>query len=177
MSPLNRRVTTLGAVLRAAAEGRLPAGWIYLQSKSVSSPDAPVYVAEAEESTDDAGRPVAALAAGFVVEGLEPAQLEDVAECCREFEDPPSDALLLESFLYYWRFDAFLPHPGAGEPPPWEEAQARLDREFYDGRGEERAATRCVAPECNKGRIRHSTLCRAHHFAMIHRRPCPFEDP
>jgi len=29
------------------------------------------------------------------------------------------------------RFDAFLPSPGAPDPPPWEETQLKLDRQFY----------------------------------------------
>ena len=78
-----------------------------------------------EVERDDHFRPLPAVQAGFSREGLDTDTLEGTAECARSFEDPPSDALLVESFSYYLRFDAFLPAPGAPDPPPWEEVRLK----------------------------------------------------
>jgi hypothetical protein len=76
---------------------------------------------------DERGIPVAAIAHGYPKEGLDGATFEDTARWARQFVDPPSDELLLESYLYYLENDAFLPRPDAPPPLPWEETQAKRD--------------------------------------------------
>jgi len=74
---------------------------------------------------------------GYEVESLDSHAIENVVAWARLFRDPPDPPLMLEGFVYYCRYDAFPQAPGAGPPPPWEEVQRRLDREFYDGLGAE----------------------------------------
>ena len=49
-------------------------------------------------------------------------------------------------------------------------------RRFYDMLGAERPAVPCRDAGCHRGAIELSVLCRPHHFEMIHKRPCPFDD-
>jgi hypothetical protein len=125
---------------------------------------------------DEQFRAIAAVQAGFPRSSLNTQQIEDTSDCARDFHDPPSDDLLVESFAYYLLYDAFLPHPGAPEPPPYEDTQRRLDREFYDLLGPERSDQCCRHETCDRGAISHSVLCRSHHFESIRGRPCPFDD-
>jgi hypothetical protein len=60
--------------------------------------------------------------------------------------------------------------------PPSNEFRRRLDREFYDILGAERANQFCREEGCDRGAIEHSLFCRVHHFEMVKRRPCPFDD-
>lgn len=168
---------TLGSALRSALLRTLPSGWLYLPKEVALTPETEcVLVDDPDAELDERCRPVEAVRAGFPREGLDTEGLADTADCAKLFQDPPSDALLVESFAYYLRFDAFLPRPGAGEPPPWEETQMKLDREFYDLLGPERPDQLCRRENCKRGAISHSVLCRIHHFEDIRGRPCPFED-
>jgi hypothetical protein len=83
---------------------------------------------------------------------------------------------MLESFDWYLRHDVFLPRPGAPPPPPPDVVTHRLDREFYDALGAQRAEERCAEPGCSRGAVNHSVLCRVHHFEMVKKRSCPFSD-
>lgn len=56
------------------------------------------------------------------------------------------------------------------------EWQRSIDREFYDVLGAERSDVRCHEPGCKRGAISLSVLCRPHHFEMVKKRPCPFDD-
>src|SRR5258708_6226737 len=85
------------------------------------------------------------------------------------------DTVRLESFLYYVRFDTFLPEIGAPDPPPWEETRRRLDLEFYDNLGPENPSRPCRHEGCDRGSIRNGVLCKPHHFELIEHRECPFE--
>jgi len=78
--------------------------------------------------------------------------------------------------IHYQRFDAFLPHIGAPDPPSWEETQLRMDREFYDRLGSERPDVPCREAGCARGAVRLSVFCKVHHFQQVQRRPCPFTD-
>ena len=160
------RITTMRIALRAAAEGRLESGWLYLPSESNPSLDSPCFIRRDEEG--DEANP------NFSQEGLDTQTMEDTARRAREFEAKPTDNLLLESFTYYWRFDAWLPYPGAPDPPPWRETKARLDREFFDSLGLERDAVRCAEAGCTRGAIELGVLCRIHHFEMVKKERCPF---
>jgi len=154
------------AALRAASEGSLESGWLYLASSEDPTLDSFCLIhGDAEEQEPDPNFPQG---------GLDTQTLEDCAHCARQFEAKPTDDLLLESFTYYWRFDAWLPHPGAPDPPPWEETKARLDREFFDSLGPERSSVHCKEEGCTRGAVEGSVLCRAHHFEMVKHERCPF---
>jgi hypothetical protein len=60
-------------------------------------------------------------------------------------------------------------------PPPVEDRQRRLDREFYDRLGTEDSSRPCKRDGCGRGAIANSVLCKRHHFEMIQRRDCPFD--
>lgn len=170
---------TLGQALRGSLERTLPEGWLYLPASEKLTPDTPsvlLLYSDDETERDDDGKPVAAIDAGFPEEGLDTQLMEDTAEAARLFQDPPSDALLIESFEYYRRFDAFLPKPGAPEPPPPDETQRHVDRTFYDLLGPERPDRQCRAHGCARGAVSLSALCRIHHFENVHERACPFSD-
>ena len=62
----------------------------------------------------------------------------------------------------------------AADPPPVEDRQRRLDREFYERLGAEDPSRPCKHDDCSKGAIPNSVMCKRHHFEMIHRRDCPF---
>jgi hypothetical protein len=74
--------------------------------------------------------------------------------------------------------------PGNGPPVSGEERakhKAEIDelllaqdKQFYDSLGEERPTVPCREPNCNRGAIALSVLCRIHHFEMIQGRPSPF---
>jgi hypothetical protein len=60
-------------------------------------------------------------------------------------------------------------------PPPVEDRQRRLDREFYEKLGPEDLSRPCKKEDCQRGAIPNSVLCKRHHFEMIQRRDCPFD--
>jgi len=106
---------TLGEALRLAAEGRFPEGWLFLPSRAVTLAT-PALVVEYGADADARSIPFVATARGFPIEGLDKDLLEDVVEGARGLQDPPDDDLLLEAFVYYWVYDAFLPARGAPAP-------------------------------------------------------------
>jgi hypothetical protein len=167
------RRTTMRIALRAAAAGKLEQGWLYLPTSEKPTPDTPCLLVD--PGPDDDPEAIA-LERGFPTEGLDTATIEDTAKCACLFRNPPTDALLLESFVYYWRFDAWLPFPGAPDPPPREETKKRLDREFFEALGEERRGETCRSQGCERGAIHQSVFCRVHHYEMIKGEPCPFLD-
>ena len=61
------------------------------------------------------------------------------------------------------------------EPPPsyWRRTHAT----WFSTLGPETGPSKCSAPDCTRLAIRSSTKCRAHHYEMIHRLPCPFPSP
>jgi hypothetical protein len=165
---------TMRSALRAAAAGKLEQGcWLFFAGSELPTLDTPCLLLDAD--TDEDPGAIAA-ESGFPQEGLDTATIEGTAEGARQIEDPPTDELLLESFVYYWRFDAWLPHPGAPDPPPWEETKMRLDREFFEELGEERPGVPCKSAGCPRGAIALSVFCRVHHYEMIKKEPCPFAE-
>lgn len=159
--------------LRAAAAGKLEQAWLYLKDSQAPSLDTPCLIVDADPDDD---MEAIARKQGFVQEGLDTATIEDTAKCVSQFQHPPTDELLLESFVYYWRHDAWLPAPGAPEPPPWEETKKRMDREFFDVLGPERDNVPCRTEGCKRGAVSQSVFCRVHHYEMIKKEPCPFSD-
>jgi hypothetical protein len=167
---------TLREVLRRALTGDLPEGWVYLSSDVPDLYTECLLLEDAEGECGEDGMPLAAAEQGFPYEGLDGGTIMDTAKCAKQFADTPTDELLLESFLYYRRFDSWLPEPGAPEPQPWEETKRKLDREFYLSLGDERGDVACREPGCDRGAIHLSVFCRSHHFESVKREPCPFTD-
>ena len=60
-------------------------------------------------------------------------------------------------------------------PPTKDERQRRRDREFYDRLGAEDPSRPCKRDGCRKGAVRQSVFCKGHHFEMVQRRECPFD--
>jgi hypothetical protein len=169
-------VVALRDLLRAALREELPEGWFYLPESSKLDLATPVLlITDADDLEDDeSDRPRAASDRGFPREGLDTPTLVSIALGTTHFASSPSDDLLLEAFIYYHEFDAFLPRPGAPDPPPWPEIEHSLDREFYDSLGPERADVPCRKPACTRGAVAYSVLCRPHHFESVKRKVSPF---
>jgi hypothetical protein len=91
--------------------------WLFFAGSEKPTLDTPCLLLDADSDEDPED---IAAERGFPQEGLDRATIEDTTACARQFEDPPTDELLLESFVYYRRFDAWLPYPGAPDPPPSE---------------------------------------------------------
>jgi hypothetical protein len=108
-------------------------------------------------------------------ETLDAQTVADCVEWADRLAGHADDAVRLESFLYYNKFDAFLPKIGAPPPPPPDEIQRRTDLEFYDKLGPEDFQRSCKHEGCGRGVVRFSVFCRRHHFEMIQHRECPFE--
>jgi hypothetical protein len=165
------RQLSLREALHLATEKSLELGWLYLPSSDPPTLDTQcLLVSDAEESE------AVAKEMGFPHEGLDTSTIEDTTLRASQLKQNPSDELLLESFIYYWRFDAWLPEIGAPEPPPWEETKKKLDREFYELLGAERQNVPCKKEGCSRGAITSSVFCRVHHFEMIKKEGCPFND-
>jgi len=164
------RELTLRFVLKAAAAGKLEDGWAYFRDSENPGLDTVCLMVP----FDDDDLQSIARDLGYPFEGLDTQTIEDAVSVARHFQADPSDELLLESFVYYWRFDAWLPEPGAAEPPPWEEAKLKLDREFFESLGPERMDVPCRTEGCMKGAVQHSVFCRRHHFEMVKKDCCPF---
>jgi hypothetical protein len=124
---------------------------------------------------DERGIPLAAISQGFPVEGLNRDLIEDTAEWARQFIDPPPDDLLLASYVYYLRFDAFLDSPDEEASPPPSAAE-RKDLAFYNALGPERNDIPCRREGCRRGAVAQSAYCRVHHYEMVMGEPCPFSE-
>jgi len=114
----------------------------------------------------------------FIQRGLRETLDALTVKACVEWADQlvgcPDDTVRLESFLYYYRFDAFLPKVGAPNPPPWEETRRKLDLEFYDKLMEDQQRL-CKHEGCGRRAVQFGIFCKRHHFEMIKSRACPFE--
>ncbi len=126
------------------------------------------------QELDNEGTPLIAIRQNLV-ESLDNQTIEDIVRGAKQIENPPSDDLLLEVFLYYYKYDAFLPKRGY-VPPSREEVMAKLDRDFFDSLGSESPSEKCRKEGCNRGKVTSSVFCRVHHFEMVKRKPCPFTD-
>lgn len=166
------RITTVRAVMREALSDRTSEAWTYLPATSSLGPDTPclVQVNDEDEEEDDRGIPLSVIRQRFPHQGLDWQTLTSVADWTLRFRQVPDDQLLFESFHYYLRFDAFLPSPGAPDPPSLAESRARSDSEFLARLGPEDPARPCAARGCLNGAGRLSVLCGEHHFENIHGR-------
>lgn len=167
-------IRPLREVLRDALEGTLPDGWLYLPDGPLAPTTACLLFADEGADTDDRGVPLQAVEQGFSREGLDSETVADTARCAQLITDPPSDALLVESFRYYLEHDVFLPRAGAPPPPSPEETGGQVGRDFYDDLGPEREGTGCREEGCTRGTVAFSTRCRIHHFESVLGRACPF---
>lgn len=163
-------------MLEAAAAGNLAVGWVYLPEEEVTIASQCVLITdEAYDGEDDnePGRTGARL--GFPREGLDTGTIEDVCDGVKQLCREPSDDLYVRAFIYYWKFDAFLPSADAPDPPPIEVVREKLDHEFYASLGPERAGSRCRREGCDRGAVNMSAFCGRHHFEMIYKRPYLFD--
>jgi hypothetical protein len=116
--------------------------------------------------------------AGFQERGLfstiDCQTVEDCIKWAERLKGGYDASACCEVIRYYIRFDAWPERLGAPDPPPVEETVARLDREFYDSLGAERAGTECRHEGCARGTVQFSVLCRIHHFENIKKKSCPF---
>lgn len=167
---------TLRDVLQQATREQ-PDAWLYLPGEREQwtlDTEAFLINPEFDEETDEPVLPDG-LAQRGLREALDTQTITDCVQWADRLAGRPDDAVRLESFLYYYRFDAFLPKIGAPDPPPFEETRRRLDLEFYDRLGAEDASRPCKRDGCGRGSVQHSVLCRRHHFEMIQHRDCPFD--
>lgn len=167
---------TLREVLQQATREQ-PDVWLYLPGEREQwtlDTEAFLINPEFDEQTDEPVLPDG-LAQRGLREALDTQTISDCVQWADGLAGRPDDAVRLESFLYYYRFDAFLPKIGAPDPPPFEETRRRLDLEFYDRLGPEEASRPCKRDGCGRGSVQHSVLCRRHHFEMIQHRDCPFD--
>ena len=164
-------------ILRRACSG-LEQGWLFLPQGGIWNLDTPGQIIDIDEldpsELDEDGTPTWTARDSLCIT-LDAATIEDIAAYAENLEEPPSDQLLLESFVYYFEHDAFLPQPGY-QPPSPEESMALIDRKFYDVLGAERADVPCKKQNCTRGAIVNSVYCKVHHFEMIQKKPCPFAD-
>jgi hypothetical protein len=127
-----------------------------------------------DPNTDSPILPVELVSKGFRII-LDTLAVADCVQWADRLSNSHSDTVRFESFIYYVRFDAFLPRIGAPDPPPWEVTQRQLDLEFYEKLGAEDPMRPCRRDGCGRGAIRNSVMCKQHHFEMVKRRPCPFD--
>ena len=165
---------TLGAMLQAAASKVLPQGWIFLPEGTLTVSSNAVLIPH-ESYEDEVELAATAEKMGFPVEGLETTDLEDVCQGVLRLSCKPDVNAYLRAFLYYLKFDAFLPNLDAGDPPSRDEVLLTLDRTFFESLGEEQADCRCRRENCTRGVVKMSAFCRVHHFESVRGRPCPFE--
>mgnify|MGYP006181676457 CR=1 FL=1 len=166
------RKTTLGMALRSAFKRNLEEATLYLPDALSPSARTECLILAASDSDFSEGEIAASM--GFPEEGLDTQTLEGVALCAAQFRNPPTDELLVESFIYYWRFDAWLPKPGAPESPSPEMSLNDESLQFYDSLGEERRELSCKITGCSRGAILQSLYCRPHHYEMVRKTQCPF---
>ena len=164
---------TLAAMVRAAATGELPQGWLFLEKGETTPNTNCVLLVDADTEDIEA----AAKSLGFSNCTLETQSLKDIFEWTKQLVlNEPSDAELVRSFCYYVDFDAFIPSMDAPDPPPFEEVRAKMDRQFYELLGPEREGVACRRAGCQRGAVALSVFCRPHHFESVQRRPSPFDD-
>lgn len=168
-------MVTLAEILRSAADDDLD-GWLFLPANidwTVATPALMIDLEAIDESDFVDNLPPLAREKSLV-ETLDGATLNGVYHSADLHESPPSDATLLEAFLYYFRFDAWLPSIGAPDPPPPEESRRQYELEFYNSLGDERENVPCKRDGCDRGAVTLSVFCRVHHFENVRTSPCPF---
>lgn len=159
-------------------EGNSGAHWLFINGDPDDlglETDCALGVIEVDEEADPLKE---IIPAGFHERGLhstiEYQTLVDCVEWADRLAGRSDDEAAAEIIRYYLRFDAWPDQLGAPDPPPWEETVARLDREFFDSLGPERAGTTCRRDDCSRGAVTLSAFCARHHFENLKKKPCPF---
>ena len=168
----------LGEILRSA-NGKLPEGWLYLPQGAPWTTKTVGFIVDLdsldESEITDEKLPVLAKRQGLV-ETVDTGTLVEIYLSATRLENPPSDKTLLEAFVYYYRFDAFLPSIDAPDPPPADVVIRNLDRKFYDSLVEDTSGKHCKREGCQRRKVKLSVFCKRHHFENVQRKPCPFDD-
>ncbi len=161
------------------ALGSAPSGWLFLPTEDRVDLDtlgAIIDDPQGDDHDDDEEDVdtvvISGVEFGSTVDGV---TLHDICVGAAQLQPQPTDKTLLDAFVYYDRFDAFLPALGAPDPPPWEEINAQLHREFWDRLGDEDPDRPCRHEGCGRGSVAYSVLCRVHHFESVKNVPCPFD--
>lgn len=168
----------LGDVFSKVSADQQCYGWVYFREPGNPTLDTECLLVLDDDVDSNGEVPAEARVAGFLVEGLDTDSIRDCLLWAEQLEQQGNSTADLESFIYYWRFDAFLPYLGASEtpPPPPEVALLAFDREFYDSLGSENIETPCRHENCPRGVVKYSVFCRVHHFESIRKTNCPFND-
>ncbi|MFY9349814.1 MAG: hypothetical protein WBL20_17015 [Sphingobium sp.] len=161
------------ALMMSAEEKVLPDGWIFLPAGEVVASSECLFIPD-DSCPDDDDIDDLAARMGFE-RGLDTTTVEDICIGVKHINLTPSEDLYVRAFLYYEKFDAFLPSADAPDPPPLDEWRLGLDRKFYDQLGDEIPGSRCRREGCERDAVAMSAFCKKHHFESVNRRPCPFE--
>lgn len=166
---------TLREIFHHAKRRTLPQECLYLPADTEWTLDTDgTFLNWESEEKDEDEIPLAAKR-NNLREALDDGTIEQVVDWADRLAGRDDDAVRLEVFRYYFRFDAFPDKLGAPDPPPADEIMRRLDREFYDRLGAERADTKCRHEGCSRGTTKFSVFCRVHQFEQVKKKPCPFQ--
>jgi hypothetical protein len=175
---VNLTLTRLVDIIRDTKRA-IPEGWLFLPNNKEWTIDTQGIVIDIdlleESEINENEMPIATEETNLIIT-LDGGTLASIYVCAARLENQPCDRTLLEAFIYYYKFDAFLPEIGAAEPQPIEVIIHNMDRQFYDSLGKENSSIKCKQNTCNRGSINLSVFCRIHHFESIKEKPCPFDD-
>jgi len=155
----------LADALRASLAGALPGGWLYLKDANFSPESDCLFVPDFDDPDSDPHSQAHLL--GYPIEGLDNQTLEDVVGSAGNVIPNATDLWLVEAFAYYHRWDAFIPFPGAPDPPSPEVAAAQQKAEFIAMLGKERPDVSCRHPGCTRGAVSLSVHCAEHHYENV----------
>lgn len=108
----------LGDLLSKLKSNEICSGWVYFRERTNPTLDTECLLLADDDLDSDDDIPPKARQAGFLIEGLDTETIEDCILRAQQLTPTSNPTAELESFIYYWRFDAFLPFPRASEPPP-----------------------------------------------------------
>lgn len=144
---------TLAAMIRAAGNGELPRGWLFLEDGETKLDTGCILLTDSKEEDLEA----VAVAPGYPRASLDTDTIEDICHGAAQLVDNPTDDQLLRCFTYYHEHDAFIPSIDAPDPPPIEESRRLMDRQFYDSLGPQRESA--PLPKSQMPARRHCAEC------------------
>ena len=158
-------MNTLIKVLRRASNKKRKEGLLYLPEDESWTAKSPAMILDPdnmkEDKKDENDQPLIA-GKKNLTETLCVRTIRDIVKVAkRDIEDPPSDELLVQAFIYYYCYDAFLPKESYNP----ETRQYDQDLVFYNALGDESESVPCKRAGCNRGKIEGSLLCRVHQRA------------
>ncbi|MFT3727826.1 MAG: hypothetical protein QM759_08390 [Terricaulis sp.] len=167
----------LADLIRAAGNGDLAGGWLFLADEETSAETRCIILQETD--AEDAALHAAAL--GYPRSSIDTATIEDIFYAAARLVNNPSDDQLARSFVHYCNHDSFISDVDAPVAPPLTEAeiaehQRDVDRKFYVSLGTERRNEPCQYTACKRGAISLSIFCRPHHFESVKGKVSPFDD-